>query len=572
MYFHVLAADFDGTLAHDGAVDDATVQALERFRATGRKLVMVTGRELPALQQCFPRLELFDLVVAENGALLYEPDSRSERPLAPPPPEAFVQRLRERDVAPMSVGCSIVATWEPHQHIVLQAIHDLGLEMQIIFNKGAVMVLPAGCNKASGLRAALAELGLSPLNTAAIGDAENDHAMLAMAGLGVAVSNAVPMLKQRADRVTAGARGAGVVELIDAILQGDGELAPPARHSVALGVTQEGTQVGLPASSGHAVLIAGSSGIGKSTLATALTERMVERGFQFCVFDPEGDYDELEHSVVVGSAKTPASAEEALDLLREPANNVVINTLALGMDERPPFFADLLPQLASLRGVFARPHWLVIDEAHHLLPMTRRTTHVSLPKDLPAAILITVHPEAVSVDLLKLVDTVIALGEGAPKVIESFCASVGIAVPQGLVPPDDNRVLWWSRSSGAPPREVTVAMPRQKHKRHTRKYAEGDLGDESFRFRGPHGKLDLKAQNLALFLQIADGVDDETWEFHRQAGDYSRWFRDVIKDAELAAEAASIEEGDQPDVAAARAAIREAVERRYTAPASTEDR
>lgn len=280
-------------------------------------------------------------------------------------------------------------------------------------------------------------------------------------------------------------------------LQGDGQPARPARHSVALGLPPGGTTsvcrptAGTRRSPDHRAL-------GKSTLATALTERMVERGFQFSWFDPEGDDDDLEHSVVVGSAKTPASAEEALDLLREPVNNAVINTLALGMDERPPFFADLLPQLASLRGVVARPHWLVIDEAHHLLPMTRGLPTEPAQGSAGGGILITVHPESVVGGPAKLVDTVIALGEGAPKVIEAFCGSVGIAVPQGLAPPGDNRAPWWSRGDGGPPREVTVAMPRQKHKRHTRKYAEGDLGDESFRFRGPHGKLDRGAEPRAV--------------------------------------------------------------------------
>ena len=48
----------------------------------------------------------------------------------------------------------------------------------MIFNKGAVMILPSGVNKATGLAAALEELGLSPHNVVGVGDAENDHAFL----------------------------------------------------------------------------------------------------------------------------------------------------------------------------------------------------------------------------------------------------------------------------------------------------------------------------------------------------------------------------------------------------------
>src|SRR5262249_21100045 len=137
------------------------------------------------------------------------------------PPSSFVEELRRRKVNPFSVGRSIVATWEPNEKIVLDAIRDLGLELQIIFNKGAVMVLPAGINKASGLAAALTRLKLSPLNVVGIGDAENDHAFLRACGCAVAVSNALPLVKADADIVTSEPRGAGVVATMRRILDGD---------------------------------------------------------------------------------------------------------------------------------------------------------------------------------------------------------------------------------------------------------------------------------------------------------------------------------------------------------------
>ena len=101
-----------------------------------------------------------------------------------------------------------------------------------------------------------------------------------------------------------------------------------------------------------------------------------------------------------------------------------------------------------------------------------------------------------------------------------------------------------------------------------RKYAEGELGpDRSFYFRGPGERLNLRAQNLTLFLQMADGVDDETWMHHLRGGDYSRWFRDAIKDPALAGDAAAIERAPGADPAGSRAAIRAAIEQRYTQPA-----
>jgi hypothetical protein len=188
---------------------------------------MVTGRQLDDLRHVFPHLDLFEQVVVENGALLYQPAIREEKLLCEPPPEEFIKALQERGVDPLSVGRAIVATWHPHETTVLEVIRNLGLELQVIFNKNAVMVLPSGVNKASGLSAALSELGLSPHNTVGVGDAENDHAFLDFCGYGVAVANALPMLKERADLVTQGARGAGVVELIDKLIASDWvELAP----------------------------------------------------------------------------------------------------------------------------------------------------------------------------------------------------------------------------------------------------------------------------------------------------------------------------------------------------------
>src|SRR5690606_38542278 len=151
------------------------------------------------------------------------------------------------------------------------------------------------------------------------------------------------------------------------------------------------------------VLIAGTSGVGKSTLATALTEHMAERGFEFCVLDPEGDYDELDHAVTLGDARTARQTDEALKLREHLGTNVVINTQCFAMAERPTFFAGLLPQIVSLRARIGRPHWLLIDEAHHLLPADRDDFSLVLPDRLPAVVLITVHPEAVAPAALETV-------------------------------------------------------------------------------------------------------------------------------------------------------------------------
>ena len=236
MRFLALAADYDGTLASHGSVDQPTLDALQRFTESGRKLVMVTGRQLDDLQTVFPHLELFSRVVAENGALLYDPRSKSQRMLAEPPNPAFVEELRRRGV-PVSTGNAIVATWHPHEKTVLDVIREHGLELQVIFNKGAVMVLPSSINKGTGLKCALDELGLSIHNSIGVGDAENDHAFLAQCECSVAVANALDSLKNRADVVTDRTHGAGVAELIEQVLKDDLQSWAPrlVRHNILLG-------------------------------------------------------------------------------------------------------------------------------------------------------------------------------------------------------------------------------------------------------------------------------------------------------------------------------------------------
>ena len=232
MRYHALAADYDGTLAHDGVLDDTTADALRRLRQSGRRLLMVTGRELEELLGIFPHVELFDRIVAENGALVYRPQTKEVQVLAEPPPEEFVRRMRAGKAERLSVGHVIVATVEPYHELALKAIHDLGLELHVIFNKGSVMALPSGVTKATGLGPALEELGVKPEQTVGVGDAENDHAFLRRCGLAVAVANALRAVKAAADLVTRGAEGAGVTELIDRLLADDlaGVVRRPESH------------------------------------------------------------------------------------------------------------------------------------------------------------------------------------------------------------------------------------------------------------------------------------------------------------------------------------------------------
>jgi len=428
------------------------------------------------------------------------------------------------------------------------------------------MVLPPGMNKAAGLEAALRELEISRHNVVGVGDAENDHSFMKVCGCSAAVANALPMVKEAADIRLVGDHGHGVIELIEKLSREDARIVPPERHGIRLGVDGRGEEVHIEPHRGS-ILIAGSSGIGKSTVATALTERMAEGKYEFCVFDPEGDYDELENAVSIGDSNTAPSVDEGLKLLGKAEGNVVFNTQSLAIADRPAFFANLLPKIAELRGRTGRPHWLIVDEAHHLLPASRENIAQMLPEELPSVIFITVHPEAVAIEALRTVKFIVALGDKAHDVFTQFCELAGIEAPGDHSLYDDDEVLVWDLDAGKQIRAVKAERPRQAHKRHTRKYAEGELGeDHSFYFRGPDNALNLRAQNLMLFLQIAEGVDDRTWEHHLRAAHYSEWFRDVIKDPELAQEAAEIEGDASLSAVESRKRISEVVTQRYTAP------
>lgn len=221
MRYLALAVDFDGTLAEDGRVDQHTLDAMGRLRHSGRKLILVSGRQLDDLKSVFTQWELFDFLVLENGALLLDAAARQVIPLGHAPSEEFICVLRTRGVDPLSVGEVILSTRVPHDAAVLDAIRDLAVDAQVIFNKGAVMVLPTGIDKATGLRRALGRLRLSPHNVVGNGDAENDCAFLELCGRSAAVANALPRVKQIVDYICRRDDGGGVAEVIDLLVGSD---------------------------------------------------------------------------------------------------------------------------------------------------------------------------------------------------------------------------------------------------------------------------------------------------------------------------------------------------------------
>jgi hypothetical protein len=405
---------------------------------------------------------------------------------------------------------------------------------------------------------------MSPHEMVAIGDAENDHSFLRLAECPVAVANAVDSIKTSAAFVTSGSGGNGVIELIDELLANDLGLMDSrlTRRYIALGKRLDDTMVWLPPF-GSNVLVVGPSGSGKSTFATGLIERFAEQLYQLCVIDPEGDYVNLQMLVTIGDPQRAPGLAEILAVLRDPDVHANANLLGIPLADRPAFFADLQPHLRAMRERTGRPHWLVVDEAHHLLP--RLWGHA--PQRLNESVFVTVHPERLAPSVLACIDVVIAVGASPSKTLQEFAAASGRPPVEltGAHVDKDHVVCWFARTGEAP--FPMRAIPGQVERiRHYRKYAAGDVRYRSFYFRGPTGKHNLRAQNLNVFCQIAEGIGEETWMFHLRRHDYSRWMRDVIKNADLAAAVEDIERRPDLDASQTRALVRAAVETRYTLP------
>ncbi|MGE5796382.1 MAG: HAD-IIB family hydrolase [Ignavibacteria bacterium] len=563
MNYLILACDYDGTLAKDGRMSEETFRSLKRLHDSGIKLILVTGREMEDLKTVFNHFEIFEKIVAENGALIYDPHSRETKLLGTPPPKEFIDSAKRNGINKYYVGKVIFATWKPFEKLVLETIRDLGLELQVIFNKDAVMVLPPGVNKASGLKEALKFLEYSPHNVIGIGDAENDHAFLELCEISAAVKNALPMLKESVDYVTKADHGDGVSELIEIILKDNFTDFKKRikKSSILFGWDENKNEINLPISD-NSILITGSSGGGKTTMATAILEQLAEKQYQFCLIDPEGDYAEFKNAVLVGLS-SPPKIENIQKVLQNPEQNCIVNLTNISLDDRPAFFQKLFPSLVRLRSTYGRPHFIILDETHHMLPESSIPINLK-SEELNQFLFNAVKPAHVAKLILSSVSIVLSLGEEADKFLKDYFKSIGEEVPE--IPEGKYESLLWRRDKNKIFTIAETISPKIKLKRHIKKYSEGDLGEEkSFVFSGPDGKLNLKAQNIMYFIRIAEGIDDETWTFHLKKNDYSAWFKKIIKDEDLADEIKRIEDNKKLSPEESREEIINKIKNIYTA-------
>jgi hypothetical protein len=397
-----------------------------------------------------------------------------------------------------------------------------------------------------------------------VGDAENDGAMLQAVECAVAVSNALPGLKGLADLVTENAHGKGVIELMDRIVATDLEDldGKMQRHYLESGVLEDGAPFLIsPYRSG--ILVAGASGSGKTTFTISITESLVQRGYQFCLIDPEGDYLQLPGAVVIGDEHVMPAMEQVKDLLKDPGQNIVICALAIPLDMRPQFFSRFLSMFHELRKEYGHPHWLLLDEAHHLMPAPAAVVSNGLPDELNNFIIISTSPDALHSSILSRVGMAITLGKDPVLPIELYCKALNLPVPDGVPILGDNEIAVWERDRMRPPYKAKMRLPSQLLQRHKKKYATGDMSYNSFIFTGPENRQHLVANNLMMFVHLADGIDAETWMFHLERKDFSRWFEHTVHDGELAQMGREAEAMN--DVTASKKHIIDYINQKYTA-------
>jgi len=567
-FFRAVAIDYDGTLTDGPAPRRDVLDALWEFRGTGRRAVLVTGRIMAELRLDFPEVERhFDAVVAENGAVVFT--GGADHPVTGPVPRALEQELLDRGV-PVRRGEVLLATQTLFDDVVLDAVRELGLECNLVRNRSELMILPPGVSKGTGLVEALAELGVSHHSTLAVGDAENDHALLEACELGVAVANAVPSLQAAADIVLKEPAGDGVLSLLRGPLLSGDLRVQPRRGRVVLGVREDGEPALVPGSRFN-LLIAGGPASGKSYLAGLWIEQLVRKQYSVCVFDPEGDHeklDEMRGVLAVGGAEPPPHPHQLDRLLRHRFGSVVLNLSLLSHREKERYFQTALPALMELRAQTGLPHWIVIEEADQLL------AGAALPGGAepgPAGFgLVTYDPSRLAPKVLSTIDVVLAMrgGEswaGVPNRERSAAGDTRVTEPPGPFDLEPGTALLGDATGTT---VFTPSVRAHAHVRHWHKYAEGRLPPErSFHFRDGGRLTGRSAESISAFHRQLGEAPASVLRHHLQAGDFSRWLSDSLADDELAASLRQVERWYRttrdPSTAEARAALLRAVERRY---------
>jgi len=549
MKFEVLALDYDGTIARDGVLDPDVKAAIGEARARGIVVVIVTGRVLSDLRRVAGDLGFVDAVVAENGAVLAFPNGQT-RLIGHPPPQVFLDELRLRGIQ-FDAGQCVIEADAGLATRVLAAIRELELPLVLLFNRSRLMILPQAISKGTGLRDAMNVLRLSVHNAIAIGDAENDHDLLAGCEIAVAVSWGSAALQAEADEIV---HGDGPRAVAAYIRQVSKEARLPldriGRHRITLGTAEDGR----PASgavNGRNILVVGESQSGKSWLTGLSCEQMILQGYCVCVIDPEGDYGGLEALpgvLAMGGDGPPPDMPDVARALRHFDLSVVIDLSREPYEEKVSYLKALLPMLASLRRNTGLPHRIVIDEAHYFLcePNVKQL----LDLELGAYTLVTYRPSDLHPDLRKGVEVIVAKRLTRPQEVQTLLTMLKIrnVEPEwttllGKLPTNEAALLPGAEEAEGKLRRFTLLPRLTPHVRHRTKYFDVQLaGGQEFVFTDNGKTIGPPARSLKEFVSLLASTPATSIEGHARRGDFSRWIANVFHDHRLASDVRKIEQ------------------------------
>jgi len=535
VYCRVIACDFDGTTATNGHPAPELSAALAAARIQGIVTLLVTGRvleEVKRLSETAP----FDAIVAENGAVVYLGARGRTIELGKPPPESFIRELRAEEI-PFHTGAVILGTQEEHASQLLNLIRRFELDRQLIFNREALMLLPSGINKATGIRSALDTMGRSEHNMVAFGDAENDIPMLVSAAVGVAAQDSVSSVLALADDRVPQPGGTGVASYICSMLDRGGILPTPARQTINLGISSDGTSALIP-TSGVNVVVSGDPRSGKSWIAALITEQLAEQGYRVCVIDPEGDYVQLGQRpgiVMLGDDLILPPPHVAARMMAGQPLSAIFSLSSLSPGEQANYVEGLLASLEETRRVTGIPHWIVIDEAHYFF-LPSSSCNKRLESGTGSFCLVTYRPSLLAPEVYRNIGAYVIARTGIRK---ERCFVTRILQAHGAKESVLDGIQWpcaglMMKGAFASPWQVFLPSERgTPHAHHAPKVAATRFTeDKAFTF--VHVGASVTVHSIVEFYQAIQMVPLASLRHHLNAGDFSRWVGDVIGDPQLA--------------------------------------
>jgi hydroxymethylpyrimidine pyrophosphatase-like HAD family hydrolase len=571
MKFGVLALDYDGTVANDGALDPDVRSAIMEVRARGIVVIFATGRILADLKRAAGNLDFVDAVVAENGAVLFFPNGQT-RLIGRRPPQAFLDQLCRRGIQ-FQAGECIVESDAAMAPQILAVIRELELPLVLLFNRSRVMVLPQAISKSTGFQEALNVLRLSAHNAIGIGDAENDHGLLSVCEIGVAVGWGSPALQKEADEIV---HGDGPRAVAGYIRQASRQMrlreGSTSRHKISVGTGLDGNPIAFSID-GRNVLIVGDPHAGKSWGSGLACEQMILQGYCVCVVDPEGDYSSLESLpgvVVLGGADYPPDLPDVARALRHFDLSVIIDLSRIGYEEKVTYLKTLLPMLASLRRTTGLPHRIVVDEAHYFLNEANVTQLLDF--ELGAYTIVTYRPSDLHPDLRRGLHVVIAKRLTQAQEVQTLLTMAGNRKFQdewtqilGALEPEEAALLPGREEAGGTLQRFKLLPRMTAHVRHRSKYFDVEVASgREFVFTENGTMIGPPARSLRQFVTLLANRSSSCLDGHARRGDFSRWIAGTFHDHQLASDVRKVEQrcrlGHLDDV---RKPLSEAIQERY---------